>query len=77
MGRPVMIPKKVKKALNHVRKHYPGVCLVVFNSDGRWQYMDEVFWAPQFNKEIDVGILEDAQSEVDNTVGFPAVFEIQ
>lgn len=70
------IPPKVKTALDHVRKAHPEVSLVVFKCDGRWLYMDDDFNAPCFKENIDTGILEDAANEVDNTIGFPAVFEI-
>ncbi len=66
---------KILAALNHVREHYPEVVLVVSNSMGRWQYMDADFNAPTFGKEIDTGILEDAQAEVENNYDLPFVFE--
>jgi len=70
------MPRKVLKALNHVRKFFPDVMMVVFNSAGRWQYLTEDFNAPTFSDKIDVGILEDAANAVDNSIiGFPAVFE--
>ena len=65
--------KQVLKALNHVRKHHPQVCMVVFSKDLRWQYMDENFNTPKFGKEIDATILEEA---VDSLLVFPCVFEL-
>jgi len=66
------IPKPVLAALNHVREHFPNVVLVVFNSAGRWQYMDEYYEAPKFEGKINVSILEDAGDSVET---LPAVFE--
>lgn len=70
------IPIEVLTALNHVRKLFPDIMMVVFNSAGRWQYLTEDYHAPKFPACIDVGILEDAANAVDNSIiGFPAVFE--
>lgn len=66
------MPPQVRFALAHVREHFPKVSMVVFSSDGRWQYMSRDFDAPVFKKKIDVGILEDA---VDSVEELPAVFE--
>lgn len=67
------IPFEVCVALDHVRSHYPEVVMVVFNREGRWQYMSSDFDAPTFGPEIDVGILEDAANAVSD---LPAVFDI-
>ena len=67
------MPPKVKSALDHVRSIYPDVCLVVFNSDTRWCYMNDVFDSPTFDDRINVGILEDA---IYDLVDLPCVFEI-
>ena len=67
------IPIPVRKALNHIRKYYPDVCMVVFGSDSRWHYMTNTFDAPKFGKEIDVSILEAA---ADCLIDFPSVFEL-
>lgn len=67
---------EIKKALDHVRTIFPDVCMVVFNKDGRWQYMDEDFKAPTFKsspEEIDVSILEDA---LDSAPFLPYVYQI-
>lgn len=72
-------PKKVKIALEHVRKFYPDVVQVFYGIDGRWLFMDADMQAPSFNKylgirgKIDVGILEDAADSVENV---PAAFAI-
>lgn len=69
------IPAPVLKALAHVRKTFPRVSLVTFNRDTRWHYMTADFDSPgDFGDSIDTGILEDAQSAVEN---FPAVFQIE
>jgi hypothetical protein len=67
------IPPKVKAALEHVISIYPDVCMVIFNSDTRWQYVDDCFNAPSFDERIDVGILEDA---VYDLVDLPCVYEL-
>ena len=68
-----MIPKNVKIALDHVRSIFPEVSMVVFNTDTRWQYMDDDFNAPKFDDRIDVGILENA---VYDLVELPCVFQL-
>lgn len=66
-------PKKVKIALEHVRKFHPYVVQVFYGIDGRWLFMDEDMEALSFNGEIDIGILEDA---ADSVKSFPAAFSI-
>lgn len=56
---------KVKKALDHVRKYYPNVTMVMFNKFGQWNYCDDDFNAPKFGDEINQSILEDAADSVD------------
>lgn len=68
------LPKKLVKAFAHVSQYYPNVCFVVFNPEGRWQYMDENFKAPIFDGKINVSILEEAADEVDNLYSFPCAF---
>lgn len=70
-------PPAVAAALAHVRTFCPDVVKVSFNSYGIWQYTTSNGVCPEFPNEVDVGILEDAMDEVDNTVGFPASFSIQ
>jgi hypothetical protein len=64
---------QVLKAINHVKVFYPKICLVVFNTQGLWQYMDENFESSTFGDEVDVSILEEAVDSLDT---LPAVFEI-
>jgi len=66
---------KVMHALNHVRKHHPNVLGVVFNAAGRWFFYDSVFSRIVFGKHIITAVLEAACDEVNNSCGFPAVFE--
>lgn len=68
-----MIPPKILAALNHVRKFHPSVCMVTFDEDARWQYMDDDFKAPVFGDEISVAILEDA---VYDLTELPADFQL-
>ena len=69
------ITKEVKEALDHVRSFYPNVCIVVFNNEGMWQYMEADFTVPSFEgTEIDIRILEAA---LDSVTELPAVFEIE
>jgi|LakMenEpi03Aug12_release.lakeMendotaPanAssembly.Ray.scaffolds.fasta_scaffold833063_3 hypothetical protein len=64
----------VKKAMEYVRLFHPEVCMVVFNKEGRWFYMDEDFNAPKFDKEMkDISILEQAS---DSLIKLPFVYEI-
>ena len=66
-------PDAVLLALEHVRSFYPNVVMVVYWSDGRWQYMNDGFGSPEFDDRVDVGILEDASDAVTE---LPAAFEI-
>lgn len=68
---PEPCPAPVRKALDHVRDFHPEVNHVVFTSEGRWLYMNEIGYTPVFGKQIDTSILESAADAVD---GFPAVF---
>lgn len=69
------IPIKVLVALDHVRGFYPEVTTVIFNKQGRWQYVDDDFDAPGFfAHSIDFNILQDA---VDSVKSLPAVFQIE
>lgn len=68
------MPKAVKTALLHVRSHFPRVSMVVFNSNERWQYLDEDFDAPFFRDKVDTAILEAA---MDSVKTLPAVFELR
>lgn len=67
---------KLKAAFEHVRSFHPSVTTVVFDAESRWRYFgDSIHDIPTFgNKTIDVSILEDAQREVDDSVGFPCLF---
>jgi hypothetical protein len=67
------LKKEIQLAFDEVRKFHPEVCIVVFASDGRWQYMDDNFKGPKFSKEINVSILEKASNSVND--GKPHVFE--
>lgn len=68
---------KIKKAMEHVRQYYPEVEIVVFNKEGRWQYMDGDFNSPKFDDKVDhlvdVGLLEEAANSVETC---PFVYQI-
>lgn len=66
------IPQPILKALKHVRFNHPTVCMVVFNSDGQWQYMSDDFKSPVFGKEIIQSVIEAAADAVPQ---FPAVYQ--
>lgn len=69
------VPAKVRIAIEHVRQRFPSVSMVVYNPAGQWRFMSEDFNAPKFTGElVNVDILEAAANEVDNSIGFPAVF---
>lgn len=64
--------KDVKIALAHVKQFHPTICMVVFNKEGQWQFMDGNFNSPKFGDEIDISILEAAQ---DNVPTLPYVYQ--
>lgn len=67
------VTQEIKTAFKYVKQFYPEITIVVFNKEGRWQYMDEDFGSPTFNKDVDVSILEEA---IDSYMGtLPFVFE--
>lgn len=52
--------------------------MVVFNSQGRWSYMDEDYDAPVFDSApIDQSVLQDALDAVEDTGLTPCVFELR
>lgn len=59
-------------AMKHVKSIFPSVTMVVFNNQGRWQYMDACFGSPKFDDRIDVSILEEA---VDSIYEFPFIYD--
>jgi hypothetical protein len=64
----------VKRAMEYVRLFHPEVCIVIFNKEGRWQYMDEDFNAPKFGKEMnDISLLEEAS---DSLTELPFIYQI-
>lgn len=63
---------ELKKAFKLVKKHHPTLAIVIFNSFGQWQYMDENFESFKFDDKIDVGILEDAS---DSIVSLPFIYQ--
>lgn len=58
------MPPEVRKALAHVREHFPEVVQVFYGVDHRWLFCDEAFEAPNFGDQLDIGILEDAADAV-------------
>ena len=71
-----IIPPKILRAIDHVRRNFPTVDLVVFNAQGDWFYASEDFEGVNFaNAPIDDSILEDAATEAKMTAGFPSVFQ--
>lgn len=66
-------PKAIILALEEVCRYHPEVVQVFYGVDTRWQFMDIDFNATVFDKQLDIGILEDAQDAVTN---FPAAFSI-
>jgi hypothetical protein len=66
---------ELRDAIAHVKKFHPTVSIVIFSSDGRWQYMDEDFQGFKFDNRIDVGILEAAADSIDNQFGFPFIHQ--
>jgi len=54
----------VKTAFNHVKEKHPTLSMVIFDKEGKWQYMDEDFESFKFDESIDVGLLEDASDSI-------------
>ena len=65
------VTPQLRAAMAHVKSIFPTLHIVVFNLNGRWQYMDTDFNAFKFDDRIDVSILEAASDSIDIT---PAVF---
>ncbi len=55
----------LQKAINHVKEFHPTLSIVMFDIDGRWQYMDEDFDSFVFDERIDVSILEEAGDSIE------------
>jgi len=66
------ITKELQTAINHVKKFHPTVAIVIFDTMGRWQYMDSDFNSFNFNDQIDVTILEQASDSLTN---FPFIYQ--
>lgn len=66
-------PAAIQNAFNHVRKHYPGVNRVCYDADTRWHFTGPDLKAPKFGSEIDVGILEDGQAQLNE---FPVIYQL-
>lgn len=66
--------KKVKAALDEVRKYHPEVTMVAYNIYGNWNFTDSEFNSPEkWDQRIDVGVLEDAMESMEK---FPAIFSL-
>ncbi len=65
--------KELLTAIHHVKEFYPTVSIVVFNKEGRWNYMDEDFYSFVFDESIDVSILEAAS---DSITDLPYIFQL-
>lgn len=65
--------KKVERAIKHVQRFHPNVTMVVFNVYGQWNYCDDNFEAPFFDRNIKNSILKDASDSLDV---LPCVFHI-
>lgn len=67
---------KLKKAFDHVRGFHPQINTVVFDAESRWYYFgNSIDDHPEFSQAVDIGILEDAQSEIGNKIGFPCLVQ--
>lgn len=74
--RTVPMNPKVLAALIHVRHFIPEVCMAVFSKDQMWQFFGEDFAKVEWSDEIDTSIIEAAVDAAYETVGLPAVFEL-
>ena len=63
---------ELKTAFDHVKKFHPTLSIVIFDKQGKWQYMDEEFESFKFDDKIDVSILEDAS---DSIVELPFIYQ--
>jgi hypothetical protein len=66
-------PRQVEEALKHVRTFHPDVVMVTYGLDTRWMFTNKAGEPPDFDRRVDVGILEDAQSSLSR---FPAIFQV-
>ena len=72
------IPPEILEAIDHVRKFFPVVDLVVFNDVGRWQFMGEDYERVAFGDQldnIDLGLLERASNKAYDLGGHPSVYQ--
>lgn len=63
---------QLTKAFLHVKQFHPEVAVVIFNSNGNWNYMDANFNGLKFDDRINVSILEEA---ADSIQSLPAIIE--
>jgi hypothetical protein len=54
------------RAFEHIQSTFDMVEIVTFETDGRWLYQSLSGTAFNFNNQINVSILEEAQAEVEN-----------
>jgi len=64
----------LQAAIEHVKKYHPTLSIVIFDIDGRWQYMDAEFNSFVFGKEIDTSILEEAGDSIEF---LPFIYQIR
>ena len=62
------------KAIIHVKQFHPTLAIVIFNLEGRWQYMDEDFNSFEFDNRIDIGLLEAASDSIES---LPFIHQIE
>lgn len=65
--------KAVLRAFSHVKSIHPTLSIVIFDKEGRWNYMNEDFKGFDFSHDdIDLSILEDA---IDSLEEFPFIYQ--
>jgi len=71
------MPPKVLEAIDHVRRFFPVVDMVIFNDAGRWQFTGEDFDKVVFgDADIDISLLEEAsQAAFDVNGGYAVAFQ--
>jgi hypothetical protein len=59
------VTAELQTAIDHVKESHPSLSIVMFDINGRWQYMDEEFNSFKFDDKVDVSILEEAGDSIE------------
>ena len=67
------MPKEIRAAFDEVRKYRPDARMVLFNCEGKWNFMNKDGESIRWHPNIDTSILEDAADSLDS---LPAFFHL-